>query len=91
MAIFGATLDIAIAIFLVLVFAEYIKIRAKASKPFNMIAVGGVFAVLAAVSPWIGAVYSEAGTFLALLFGVVAWILVLIGTLGALFALLKAK
>lgn len=90
MALFGGLWDAVLVIFLVLVFAEYVKVRAKASKQFNWIAAGGLLALLAAVSPWIGIVPgAEAGA--TMLFGVIGWILVLIGALWGAVELLKAK
>lgn len=91
MAIFGGAWDVAVAIFLVLVFAEYVKIRAKANKQFNWIAAGGVLALLAGASPWIGVLHAGAGNILGMLFGVIGYILVLIGALWAAAELLKAK
>ncbi len=91
MEIFGPALDVVMAIFLVLVFAEYIKIRAKASKQFNWIAASGVIALLASASTWIAQLHSQAAMYLGLIFGVVAWILLLIGALWAAYVLTKAK
>ena len=90
MAIFGGLWDAAVAIFLVLVLAEYIKVRARISKQTNWIAASGLLVVLAAASNWIG-VYSGVQSVLETLFGAIAWILLLVGTLMGASALLKAK
>jgi len=90
MALFGGLWDVAIVIFLVLVFAEYAKVRSKASKQFNWIAASGVLILLAAASSWIGLVPgAQQGA--TLLFSVIAWILLLIGALWTTAELLKAK
>lgn len=90
MAIFGGLWDAAIAIFLVLVFAEYIKVRAKISKQSNWIAAAGLLVVLAAASNWVG-VYAGVESVLEMLFGAIAWILLLVGTLMGASTLLKSK
>lgn len=90
MAIFGGLWDAALVIFLVLVFAEYLKIRAKMSKQFNWIAASGVVVLLAAASSWIGLGVAVEGT-LTTLFGLIAWILLLIGALWSALELTKSK
>ena len=90
MVVFGGLWDAAIVIFLVLVFAEYMKVRAKASKAFNFVAGAGLLVLLAAASPWIGLVPgAEQGA--SLLFGVIAWILLLIGALWGALEMTKSK
>ena len=91
MAIFGGLWDAVIAIFLVLVFAEYVKMRAKASKQFNMIAASALIALLAGASTWIAGFASTAAGTLGNVFGAIAWILLLIGTLWGALELIKAK
>ncbi len=91
MAIFGGLWDAALVIFLVLVFAEYVKVRAKLSKPFNFLAGAGLLLILAAASSWISIVGTQAVYWLTTLFSVIAWILLLIGALMGAFALTKAK
>lgn len=91
MALFGAPLDAAIAIFLVIVFAEYVKVRAKLSKQFNIIAAAGLLVVLAAASSWISVAGTQLVSGASTLFSVIAWILLLIGTLWGALELTKAK
>jgi len=91
MALFGVW-DAAIVIFLVLVFAEYVKVRAKVSKQMNFIAGAGLLTVLAGASSWIsfqGFELVSAG--LGTLFSAIAWILLLVGTIWAAIELMKAK
>ena len=91
MALFGGLWDAALAIFLVLAFAEYVKIRAKASKQFNWIAASGVLILLAAASSWISVLGAQAMSGAETLFSVIGWILLLIGSLWGAAELLKAK
>jgi len=91
MALFGAGLDWVVAVFLVLVFAEYIKIRAK-SKGFNWIAASAVSALLgwsfSGFGVWglvSGAIWGQ------YLFEFIAWILLLIGAITVVLDLSKAK
>lgn len=91
MALFGGLWDAALAIFLVLVFAEYIKVRAKASKQFNWIAAGGVFIVLAAATTALIGSFHASISLLSNLFSAIAWIAVLIGAIWGAAELLKAK
>jgi hypothetical protein len=86
MALFtGGVLEYAIVVFLVLVFAEYIKIRDKAEKQFNFIAAGVVWLLLA----WTFGnltVWGMVGTSVIYgqyLFEFLGWILILIGALWA--------
>lgn len=92
MALFAPALDVAIAIFVILALAEYVKIRAKASKAFNWIAASGIVALLASASPWISFQGFEWVTgLLTLFFGVVAWFLLLGGAIKGASGLLKSK
>ncbi|MBI4181492.1 MAG: hypothetical protein HY520_00795 [Candidatus Aenigmarchaeota archaeon] len=91
MALFGGAWDAVVVIFLVLVFAEYMKVRAKASKQFNWIAASGLLVLLVAASPWLGGVVPTAQSGAEMLFGIIAWILLLIGTLWGAVELLKSK
>jgi hypothetical protein len=82
----------AIALLLVPVLAEYMKVRAKSVKAFNLIAAGGLLTVLSAAlavlsNPVIG--LSVVTVYLGLLLDVIAFILVLIGTLMAAAQLVK--
>ena len=85
MAIFGGLLDLVLLIFLVLVFAEYTKIRGKLDKPFKFIAGAGVLFLLAfsfgglTVMGMIGG----AEMYGLYLFEFIGWIFLLIGTLWA--------
>jgi hypothetical protein len=90
MVIFGGLWDVVTVIFLVLVFAEYAKVKAKISRPTNFIAGAGVLLLLAAGSELLGIVPS-AVYWLTTIFSVIAWILLLIGTLWATYELTKAK
>jgi len=84
----------ALALLLVPVLAEYVKIRTKLSKAFNLIAAAGLLTLLSASlsvlsNPVIGA--SVITTYLGLLIDVIAFILIIIGTLIATNRLLKSK
>ena len=91
MAIFGGLWDAALAIFVVLAFAEYMKVRAKASKQFNWIAASGLMVLLASASSWISVAGPTASNGAETLFGVIGWIMLLIGALWGAVELLKAK
>jgi len=92
MALFGGLWDVVIAIFLVLVFAEYVKVRAKVSKQFNWLAAGGLLVLLAAASPWIVNIAgSTAVSWLETVFSGIGWIVVLVGSLWGAVELLRAK
>lgn len=80
-----ADLYTGIALLLVPVLAEYAKLRAKAERGFNLIAGAGVLTLLGV---GFGVFNSIAGAEAvaiggALLFDVIAWILLLIGALWA--------
>lgn len=92
MAIFGGLLDLVLLIFLVLVFAEYTKMRAKMDKQFKFIAGAAVLFLLAysfmagTLAVWgmvSGIVYAQ------YLFEFIGWIFLLIGTLWAAVEFLK--
>jgi hypothetical protein len=92
MVVFGGLLDFVIVVFLVLVLAEYTKIRAK-SKGFNLITAAAVFALLAygfTMTVWMTLVPTGYmwGQYL---FEFLAWILLLIGALKVVADLTKAK
>ncbi len=92
MALFGSVLDWVIVVFLVLVFAEYTKIRAK-SKGFNWIAGAGVLALLASTFSGFG-IWSLVGSGAAwgqYLFEFISWIFLLIGTITVVLDLSKSK
>ncbi len=79
---------LAVGIFLVLVFAQYAKIRDSAPKGFSFLAAGAVFLLLEASTAWGKGMLSSAvpaldGVLggLQLLWAVIAWLLVLGGTL----------
>ena len=91
MALFGGLWDAALAIFLVLVFAEYVKVRSKASKQFNWIAAGCLLVLLAGASSWVSIAGTTAVSGAETLFSVIGWIMVLIGALWGSMELLKAK
>ncbi len=91
MAIFGGLWDAVIAIFLVLVFAEYVKVRAKISKQFNLIAASALFILLAVASmEWL-TIAGDAAYWAHVLFSMIGWILLLIGTIWGALELTKAK
>ncbi|MBI4176281.1 MAG: hypothetical protein HY518_03685 [Candidatus Aenigmarchaeota archaeon] len=82
--VFGpGLLDFVIAVFLVLVFAEYIKIRSK-SKGFSLIAAAGVLFLLAytfmssTLTFWGQVSMAVYGQWL---FEVIGWVLMLVGAL----------
>jgi len=92
MVVFGGLLDFVIVVFLVLVFAEYIKIRTK-SKGFSLIAGAAVLLLLAygfTLTVWMTLVPSGYmwGQYL---FEFLAWILLLIGAITIVLDLSKAK
>ncbi len=82
----------AVALLLVPVLAEYTKIRAKSAKAFNLVAAAGLLTVLSAAlavlsGPMIG--LGVVATYVGLLLDVIAFILVLVGTLMAAVQLVK--
>jgi hypothetical protein len=91
MAIFGGLLDLVIVVFLVLVFAEYVKLRAKADKPMKFVAGAGLLFLLAfAFTPALAAMGMVPGVVYGqYLFEVIGFILLLIGTLWGTIELLK--
>ena len=81
---------LAVGIFLVLVFAQYAKVRDSAPKGFGFLAAGAVFLLLEAATMWsvnpdngplrvIGGIDAIFGP-LQILWTVIAWLLVLGGT-----------
>lgn len=89
---FGTGLDIAIGILLALVFAHYIGLTKKVKKAFSWMAAGAVSFVLAGVfetTPFINEWVTQGTINYGLgLFSVIGWILVLIGSLWAIYQLL---
>jgi len=90
MVLFGGLLDMALVLFLVLVFAEYAKLRSKADKGFKFIAGAALLFLLAAsfggLAVWgqvFGAVYG------LWLFEIIGWIFLLIGAIWAALDLAK--
>ena len=82
----------AVALLLVPVLAEYTKVRAKSVKAFNLVAAAGLLTVLSAAlavlsGPMIG--LGVVTTYVGLLLDVIAFILVLVGTLMATVKLIK--
>jgi hypothetical protein len=82
MAVFGAVLDWIVVVFLVLVFAEYMKIRAK-SKGFHLLLGGGMMFLLAASFGGLAVMAMAGGmqVYAMYLFEVIGFILLLIGTI----------
>ena len=83
--IFGGLMDVVLIIFVVLFFAEYMKMRNKYQKAFGMIAASGLFFLLAAVMvTGVLGVLSMAGgieMYLMYLFEVLGLLLLLVGVL----------
>ncbi len=90
--VFGTGVDLAVAIFVVATLAQYVGIVKRAEKAFAWIMAGavsfllaGVFEAAPLVADWVtagGVNYGYA------LFGVIGFILVLVGTLWAIYQLL---
>ena len=85
MVVFGGHLDWVIVIFLVLVFAEYTKVRAKSAKGFGLIGGAAVFFLLAGSFASLGFMQLLTASGLAAvgqyLFEVIGFIFLLIGTI----------
>lgn len=82
-------MDAVVVIFLVLVFAEYAKIRGKAEKQFTWIAGAGIFFLLAAgfeLEFWGLVTGARFGSYL---FQFLGWLWLLIGVLWGVLALTK--
>ncbi len=82
--LFSGLLEMAVVVFLVIVFAEYGNIRKKAKKGFNLLAGSGLFFLLAhtfsTLSVW-GEVNSAIyGTYL---FEIIGWVFIIVGTVWA--------
>jgi len=91
MAIFGGLLDVVVVVFLVLVFAEYIKLRAKVDKPMKFLAASALMMLLA-YSFGMSVFTAYAGSVAAYgtqLFEILGWILLLVGTLWGTLELIK--
>jgi hypothetical protein len=89
--IFGGLLDVVVVVFLVLVFAEYIKLRAKVDKPMKFLA-GAAMLFLLAWSFGGLTVFGYAGAAAAYgtqLFEILGWILLLVATLWGTLELIK--
>lgn len=81
----GGILEYAIVVFLVLVFAEYAKVRSKIEKQFDFI-IGGVLWLLLAwtfgnLTFW--GLIGDVATYGGYLFEFLGWLLILIGALWA--------
>lgn len=90
--VFGTGIDVAIGVFLAYAFSEYVGLVKKAEKAFKWIGAGAISLVLAGVfqttpliSEW---VTSGANNYGYVAFGVVGWVLILVGTVWALYQLL---
>lgn len=82
--IFGVLLDYVIVVFLVLVFAEYTKMRSKLDKQFAWIAGGAIWLLLAYLFTGVLEFMTFAGeieTYLLYLFEVLGFLFVLIGAI----------
>ena len=97
MALFGGIVDLGIAFLIVVALAEYVKFRNKADKGFSWLAVAGVLFLFAGasatdtvVSSFAPGIVGSAGI-LTSLFGVVAWIFGLVGTLFVVYQVLVEK
>jgi len=82
--VFGGLLDYVIVVFLVLVFAEYTKMKNKYEKQFAWIAGGAIWFLLAylcnggVLDVWT-AIGTDIGTYLGWLFEIIGAIFVLVG------------
>lgn len=83
MVVFGGHLDWVMVIFLVLVFAEYTKVRAKSAKGFGLIGGAAVLFLLAGSFGALGFMQLMASTAVwgQYLFEVIGFIFLLIGTI----------
>jgi hypothetical protein len=83
MVIFGGLLDLVLLVFLILVFAEYTKLRSKYDKAFKFIAGAALLFLLAfsfGLSVWVDMVGMSA-MYGMYLFEIIGWIFLLVGTL----------
>jgi len=89
---FGVGIDVAVGLFLVAVFAQYVGVVKKAEKAFTWIAAGAVSFLLAGVfeaTPVVrGAVTTGAVNYGYTVFAVIGFVLVLVGTLWAIYQML---
>ncbi len=85
MVLFGALVDLGIVCLLAPAIAEHAKLRGKADKGFNWIAVSGVMFLFAGTFGGATALTSYLGativTGLADLFAIIGWLFALIGTI----------
>lgn len=90
--LFGTGIDVAVGLFLVTVFAQYAGLVKKAEKAFTWIAAGAVSFLLAGVfeaTPVVrGAVTTGAVNYGFTVFAVIGFVLVLVGTLWAIYQML---
>ena len=95
--IFGGLLDVVVVVFLVLVFAEYIKLRAKVDKPMKFLAASALLFLLAwafstvngtNVMTFMG-MLGGADVYALYLFEFLGWLLLLIATLWGTMELIK--
>jgi hypothetical protein len=81
----GGILEYAIVVFLILVFAEYVKVRSKVDKQLNFLVAGVIWLLLAwtfsGLTFW--GLIGDVGTYGAYLFEFLGWLLILIGALWA--------
>lgn len=90
MAIFGGLLDVVVVVFLVLVFAEYIKLRAKVEKPMKFLAASALLLLLAySFGMSVFAYAGGAAAYGTQLFEILGWIMLLVGTLWGTLELIK--
>lgn len=80
-----------LALLLVPVFAEYAKVRGKASRAFNLVFGAGVLLLLANSFSLVSAAGASVVSGGTLLFNVIAWILLLVGSLWAAYNLVQGK
>lgn len=90
--VFGTGMDVAIGVFLAYALSQYVGLVKKAEKAFKWIGAGaislvlaGVFEVTPIVSDYVTGASGNMG-FVA--FGVIGWVLILVGTVWALYQLL---
>jgi len=87
--VFGGLLDYVIVVFLVLVFAEYTKMRAKYEKQFAWIAGGAIWFLLAYLfNGGVISVWSEVGG-IDMIIGYLGWLFEIIGVLFVLVGVIQ--
>ncbi|MEE9406142.1 MAG: hypothetical protein V3V26_01930 [Candidatus Aenigmarchaeota archaeon] len=90
--IFGGLLDVVVVVFLVLVFAEYIKLRAKVDKPMKFLAGSALLFLLAWSFGGLSVFTTYAGSaamYGTQLFEILGWILLLVAALWGTLELIK--